>query len=109
MLDPEPYIARLVEDEGLTSSLDEADAMVLVATVAEMIRVGLAKQPRDADRWVNNLAAHARSVARLLADYRQHGDEHAHTQAAKIGLRWPKGSSSLVVDLLAQVPALKNR
>lgn len=65
-MDASPFLDRIHDDEGLTSDLDEADAMFLVQALTECVRK-IAKKGKDADgihALVAKMCSNARKIAR---------------------------------------------
>ena len=84
-------IDRVLDDEGLTSGLDEDDASTLVQTVARRVNE-IARRSRDdaaARRQVEELCRHARQVAEIVATFRAVGELTARSTAARHGLVLP--------------------
>jgi len=68
-MDPGPLLDRVLDDEGITSGLDEREAMALVRAVSDRVRA-LAAGTNDASRatkQVNELCRRARQVAQAVA------------------------------------------
>jgi hypothetical protein len=68
-MDPGPLLDRVLDDEGMTSGLDEREAMALVRAVSDRVRA-LAAGTNDASRaakQVNDLCRWARSIAEAIA------------------------------------------
>jgi hypothetical protein len=72
-VNPEPLIDRVLDDEGITAGLAEADAMLLIRTLTDRIR-GLAahtKNAATARRKVDDLCRQARQMAAKAAADRE--------------------------------------
>jgi hypothetical protein len=68
-MDPGPLLDRVLDDEGITSGLDEREAMALVRAVSDRVRA-LAADTNDAARattLVNDLCRRARQIADAIA------------------------------------------
>ncbi|HKA06043.1 MAG TPA: hypothetical protein VKD71_02215 [Gemmataceae bacterium] len=68
-MDPGPLLDRVLDDEGITSGLDEREAMALVRAVSDRVRA-LAAGTNDASRaakQVNDLCRQARQIAEAVA------------------------------------------
>jgi hypothetical protein len=100
-MDPELYVQRLLDDEGLTSDLDEADAMALLAGLTQRVEEAVRQRTAN-DAWVNQLAQRGRIVAQIVALARAHQWDAAKQLARTHQLRWPTKTENLVAELLAQ-------
>jgi hypothetical protein len=63
-----PFLERLREDEGLTSDLDQAEALRLLDWLGEQVgqRVAQARSEEKAWEQVEELARRARGIARVV-------------------------------------------
>ena len=104
-MDPTPFLDRVLEDEGLTGSLDEAEATVLVGELITRVKK-LAASSHDVaaiDRQVNDLCRRGRQVADVVAAQRDRGEATAKTMATSNGFEWPATSENLLHDLIVQL------
>jgi hypothetical protein len=107
-MDPSPFLDRILDDEGLTGDLDEAEATVLVRALVERVRAIAAG---SADRGavhtrVQALVGRARQIAAVVAATRDHGTTEGRAVAARHGLRWPAGATTpaaVLEGLLAEL------
>jgi hypothetical protein len=78
-MDPAPLIERILDDEGLTSGLDEAEASLLLKELADRARhiAATAGDLPAARRRVEALCRSAREVARRTEEARQVGEPPA--------------------------------
>lgn len=92
-MDAAPLLDRVLDDEGLTANLDEAEATLLVQTLSARVRK-LAISARDeatARREVDDICRTARKVSDVVATFRDAGEATARTTAGRYGFRWPAG------------------
>ena len=104
-MDAEPLIQRILDDEGLTSDLLEAEAerlnAWLIARAEKLARAS--KTITDAARALDLVCKKARGAGKALAAWLEHGDP---TTVAKLaGLHWQPGNSEaeILAGLLAQI------
>jgi hypothetical protein len=64
-VDPTPLLDRILDDEGLTGGLDEAEATLLIRTLADRVRkvASGTSDPATAARQTEILCRNARHVA----------------------------------------------
>ncbi len=108
-MNEELVIHQILEDEGLTSSLEEAEATRLTNTLIEQAKV-IVKQAKSEDEgWVQikALRQRARKIARVVATFRDDGPEKAKLQAEQDKLSWPSTSPTTSIQLLEQLLALR--
>ncbi len=104
----ESLVERILEDEGLTSDLDEAEATVLINWLVKRAEAVCAADPKTAETEVGNLRRFGRSVSRVVATWRDEGASEAGEKARKAKLPWPPKNAATAGDvlnwLLAQAP-----
>jgi hypothetical protein len=68
-MDPGPLLDRVLDDEGITSGLDEREAMAVVRAVSDRVRAVAAgtNDAARASKLVNDLCRRARQVAEAVA------------------------------------------
>jgi hypothetical protein len=91
-MEAEALVSRILDDEGLTSNLEEAEAQRLVdwlVAATEQIAES-SKSEADAARRVETLCRQARTVGKLIEARCYHADEQAAELIAKKDkLPWP--------------------
>lgn len=108
----ERFINRILEDEGLTSDLDEGEVEVLNPWLighAKNIAKSKCAEPEKLQR-LERLCKHGRNIARLLAQFRDGTDPvKVGEQARKLEIPWPqhppKDSVQLLKTILEQFDA----
>jgi hypothetical protein len=95
-MDPSLLLERVLDDEGLTAGLDEADASFIVRAVSDRVRAlaGRANDDSVARRQTDALCRRARQITRVAVAFRDNGEPAARELAAAHGLRWPAGAAS---------------
>ncbi|MGE3808827.1 MAG: hypothetical protein AB7K24_29530 [Gemmataceae bacterium] len=92
MVEAEMLVSRILEDEGLTSALEEPEAQRLIDwLVKQTERIAAAAQSEaEGEQRVNALCRRARAVGKLIeaACYQGERDEAARL-AARQQLPWP--------------------
>src|SRR5438105_1024291 len=108
ILDPGPLLDRLLDDEGITAGLDEAEAMVLIQSLSARIRklAAAISDEQSARKQVDDICRAGRKLSEVVATFRDAGEATARTTAARVGLSWPKNAdtpASLLRSLLTTV------
>lgn len=106
-MNEEQVINQILEDEGLTSSLEEAEATRLTNTLIEQAKV-IVKQAKSEDEgWaqIKALRQKARKIAKVVAAFRDDGLEKAKLEAQQAKLPWPSTSPMTSIQLLEQLLA----
>lgn len=91
-MDATPFVNRILEDEGLTSDLNEAEAMALNSSLLQRVRgiVGTAENEEAAWKQVDSLCRRGRNIARAFSAFRD-GDVRTASEIARAGgLAWPQ-------------------
>ena len=104
-MDADPLIQRILDDEGLTGDLLEAEAEKLndwlIARAKHLAHAGrtLAEASRDLDA----ICRKAHAAGKVLAAWREHGDPAGIAKSA--GLKWKPGKNEAdtLAGLLAQI------
>jgi hypothetical protein len=92
-VDAAPLLDRVLDDEGLTAGLDEAEAMLLVQALSARVRK-LAEEVKDdatARQQVDDVCRTARKISDVVSTFRDAGEATARTTAGRYGFRWPVG------------------
>jgi hypothetical protein len=78
-MDPEQYVGRILDNEGLAGDLDDPERTVLVEGLVARVAdaVGAAESETAADAAVSKLAAFGRAAAKVVAAWRGDGPEAA--------------------------------
>jgi hypothetical protein len=87
---------RILDDEGLTSGLDEAEAMALIKLLTTRVRQ-VAEAATDAAlarRQTEDLCRRARQIGRVAVALRDEGEAAARSMAERHNLRWPAGAGT---------------
>jgi hypothetical protein len=95
-MDPGPLIDRILDDEGIAAGLDEADAIVLVNTLIDRVRV-MAERESDialVSRKTEALCQWARKIAEVVCARRDKGAAWALIVAGRLGLQLTRKHSS---------------
>lgn len=100
-MDSELYVQRLLDDEGLTSDLDEGDATKLLAGLTQRVEDAVRRRTAS-DAWVNQLAQRGRVIAQIVALVRGDRIDAAKQLACTHQFRWPSALPNFVEQLLAQ-------
>jgi hypothetical protein len=68
-MDPGPLLDRVLDDEGITSGLDEREAMVLLRALTDRVRAVAAgtNNASRATKQVDDLCRRARRIAQAIA------------------------------------------
>ena len=103
-MDADPLIERILNDEGLTDDLDEAEAEAMNGWLIRQAR-GLARSARtmaEATRHLDATCRQARDIGRVMTAWRDRGD--AAGLAKSIGLNWRPGkdAAETLAGLLGQ-------
>lgn len=101
-MDAEPFVQRVLDDEGICADLDEAEAMALLRWLTGQVRqvVETARSEEAAWQQVDALCRRARQAARLVASWRDAPGPKVVEQASRAGFRWPAGSIPSATALL---------
>jgi hypothetical protein len=108
-VDEEQVINQILEDEGLTSSLEEAEATRLTNTLIEQAKVIVKKAKTEDEGWtqIKALRQRARKIARVVATFRDDGPEKAKLQAQQDKLPWPSTTPTTSIQLLEQLSTIR--
>ncbi|MFO0878303.1 MAG: hypothetical protein U0840_13230 [Gemmataceae bacterium] len=103
-MDVGPFLERLREDEGLTSDLDQAEALRMLDWLGEQVGQRVAKARSEEKAWeqVDALARRARGIARVVGVFRDEGAEAAAQRAAQAKIAWPADAGELSVGELLE-------
>jgi hypothetical protein len=87
---------RILDDEGLTSGLDEPEAMALIELLTTRVRQ-VAEATTDAAlarRQTDDLCRRARQIGQVAVTLRDEGEAAARSMAERHNLRWPAGAGT---------------
>lgn len=108
-MNEEQVIHQILEDEGLTNSLEEAEATrlnnLLIAQAKDIVKH--AKSEEEGWAQIKALRQRARKIAKVVATFRDDGPEKAKLQAKQDALPWPTISPTTSIQLLEQLLALR--
>jgi len=95
-VDAAPLLDRVLDDEGLTSGLDEPEATLLVQALSARVRklMADAKDEATARKQVDDICHLARRISEVVATFRDAGEATARTTATRYALVWPAGVKS---------------
>jgi len=104
-MNAKPLIERVLEDEGITSRLEEREATLMLEWLTKKVEEIAAgtNDATSADQRVHALCRSARRVARIVESFRDSGEAEARAKAQQYGLQWPEGtqnSESLLLEFL---------
>lgn len=104
-MDAKLLIERVLEDEGITSGLEECEATLMIKKLTDKVQEIAAgtNNASSAQHRVDALCRTARRVARIVESFRDSGESEARAKAQQYGLQWPHGnqdSESLLQGLL---------
>ena len=90
-MDAELAVNQILDDEGLTSDLDEAEATVLVKWLVNDVHKIAKDAKSDEAGWklINAQRQLARKIARSVALFRDEGNIQASQYATQQQLPWP--------------------
>ena len=102
-----PLIERILEDEGITSGLEEREASMMIESLTDKVRKIAAgtNDATSARQRVDLLCRNARRIARIVESFREEGESSARMKAEQFAMRWPAGardSDALLQGLLEQ-------
>ena len=110
-MDPAPLLDRVLDDEGLTAGLDEAEGTLLVQALtsrARMLAAGT-DDSAQARRQTDELCRLGHQVAQVAVSLRERGETAARAVAAQAGLRWPAGAKTPAEVVRRLLEALDRR
>lgn len=107
IMDATPLIERVLEDEGITSGLEESEAALMVKLLTNKVGEIAAgtNDAASARQRVDGLCRNARRIGRVVECYRDEGEASARLKAEQFAMRWPddaRDSSALLQGLLGQ-------
>ena len=104
-MDAELAVSQILEDEGLTSDLDEAEATALTQwLVAEAKNIASHAASEEAGwKLIKARKQLARKIAKTVATFRDEGPVKAGQYAKQEHLPWPASPPTQVKPLLEQL------
>lgn len=101
-MNAEPFVERVLEDEGLTGDLDGPEATALIAWLTGQVRQVAAKARSEKAVWqrVDALCRQARQAARIVAAWQAAPGPEVIDRARQAGLKWPAGKVTSASELL---------
>lgn len=108
-MNAEPFVERVLEDEGLTGDLDGPEATALIAWLTGQVRQVATKAKAEKAAWerVDALCRHARQVAKIVAAWQVDPGPATVDRARQAGLTWPTGKVGSAGELLQALLASK--
>jgi hypothetical protein len=97
-MNPEPFVSRILDDEGITAGLDDTTAQSLVAGLVKRVEKIVAAVPTEAAAWkkIETLCMRGRKARQFLIAFCQDHDQDAAATIAKSeGFPWPLISSEV--------------
>jgi hypothetical protein len=93
-VDARLLIDRVLDDEGLTAGLDEAEASALVQALTERVTriANTAKDETTAERRTNEVCQRGRKIAKVVCAFRDDGAEASRKLAHSYAFTWPAGT-----------------
>lgn len=104
-MDAELAVSQILEDEGLTSDLDEAEATALVQWLCAEVKTIAGKAATDEAGWklIKARKQLARKIAKTVALFRDEGPDKASQYAKQEQLPWPASPPAQAKQLLDQL------
>jgi hypothetical protein len=98
----EQVLNQILEDEGLTSDLDEAEATRLTNALLAQAKLLLQQtaSPDAVASQVKALRQRGRQIAKVVATFRDDGPEPARQRAQQAQLPWPTSAPTSALQLL---------
>lgn len=108
-MNEEQVLSQILEDEGLTSDLDEAEATRLTNALLAQAKVIVQQAHSDDEGWtrIKALRQRGRQIASIVATYRDDGPEKAQQRALQAKLPWPTPAPATTIQLLEQLLAIR--
>lgn len=90
-MDAELAVNQVLEDEGLTSDLEEAEATLLTRWLVREVETIASRAVSDNEGWkqIKAKKQQARKITRAVSLFRDEGQEQASAYARKEQLPWP--------------------
>lgn len=91
-MDAEAAINQVLEDEGLTSDLDEDEAVIMTNWLTTVVQTIARQAASDDAAWkqIKDQRKLGRNMAKVVACYREQGLDQAKSLAANMQLPWPE-------------------
>jgi hypothetical protein len=104
-MDAELAVSQILEDEGLASDLDEAEATVLTQWLVNEVKniAGHAASEEAGWKLIKARKQLARKIAKTVAIFRDDGPVKAGQYAKQEHLSWPASPPAQVKPLLEQL------
>lgn len=101
-MDVEAAISQVLEDEGLSSNLDEAEAITLTSWLTNVVKTIASRAASDeaALKLIREKKQLARKFAKVVACFRDQGLKPARQLAVTQQVRWPEQNPANAHQLL---------
>lgn len=106
-MDADPFVSRILDDEGLTADLDEPEAAILIESLLARVKSLAAKANTEADAWprIERLCQSAHHIAAAVALTLDGNWAESEQRVRSAGLEWPSTPSHHPAELLRQLLA----
>ncbi len=103
-MDAEPFVSRILEDEGIRGDLDDDEATALNERLIALVTEAAATAKSAEQLWpkVTSLCQTARAIAKSVSAFRDGDPVQAQRIAAENKLAWPANPPESAGSLMSQ-------